>query len=169
MIKKIIIVLCFVAVFAVALWYLFELQGYKDVQISENEISEQKIEEPMAVEEKVYSYTKETLAENCATDDKIFCAIEQTVKCTIDPDFVGCDKKNVPAFVLGKTDEVERPSTISFRIIKLKPVAGSSDVSVYTQSDCDALWFGLCKGTVVYSLTPGQDNWKVTNIFALVE
>ena len=112
-------------------------------------------------------YNSEDLQTECSADDKIFCAIELTVKCTIDPELVGCDKSVVPSFILGKTEEVERPTEISFKMTKIKPITNSSDISVYTESDCNALWFGLCKGTVVYSLTPKDNGWSVTNIFAL--
>ena len=107
------------------------------------------------------------MAAGCRAEDKIFCAIEQVIKCTMAPELEGCDKEYVPGFVLGKAEETPRPRHISFEITKIKPIPGSSDISVYTKSDCDAVWFGLCKGTVIYSLTQKDGRWAVTNIYAL--
>ena len=62
------------------------------------------------------------LLAGCQSEDKIFCAIEQTVKCTMVPDFAGCNKDFVPGFVIGKTDDTPRPTQISFEITKIKPI-----------------------------------------------
>ena len=152
---------------------LMALYGKKLItpETSQNEIvaatTSTNAEDNAVKADEMHVYNSGDLQTECSSDDKIFCAVELTVKCTMDPELAGCDKSVVPSFVLGKTEEVERPSEISFKVVKIKPITNSSDISVYTESDCNALWFGLCKGTVVYSLTPKDNTWAVTNIFAL--
>jgi hypothetical protein len=57
----------------------------------------------------------------------------------------------------------------SFSITKIKPIPDTRDISVYTKSQCDASWFGLCQGTVIYSLSAKDGVWKVSNVYALEE
>lgn len=115
--------------------------------------------------ENVYEFDK--LSEECRKDDMVFCAIEKAVKCTINPDLGVCDKESVPSFVLGKVEDNIRPSKIGFNIVKIKPSTDSQAISVYTKSQCDASWFGLCNGTVIYLLEPSNNGWKVMNIYAI--
>ncbi|MBO5037930.1 MAG: hypothetical protein J6C85_00525 [Alphaproteobacteria bacterium] len=154
--KRILITFGFVLVFALGAYGLFYIEGRPEPVLDEQHFNEE-----------VHTYKADDLNSGCAGEDKIFCAIERTVKCTMAPEFEGCDKKYVPSFVLGKTKDVVRPTEMSFKIIKIKPIIGEKDIAVYTQSDCDTMWFGLCKGTVVYSLSPKGDGWAVTNIYAL--
>lgn len=168
MLKKAVIILMFIALFAlgaIAMFYMQKKATSESVEATEVTVATKEKQE--AADEPVYTYKADNLSEKCAVDDKIFCAVERTVKCTINPDMSICNKNYVPNFVLGQTNDVERPKEISFKIVKIKPIPESSDISVYTQSDCDTLWFGLCKGTVVYSLTSAHDEWQVMNIFAL--
>jgi len=169
MLKKAVIILMFIALFAlgaIAMFYMQKKATSESVEATEVTVATKEKQQETA-DEPVYTYKADNLSEKCAVDDKIFCAVERTVKCTINPDMSICNKNYVPNFVLGQTNDVERPKEISFKIVKIKPIPESSDISVYTQSDCDTLWFGLCKGTVVYSLTSAHDEWQVTNIFAL--
>ena len=154
-------VIIFLAAATLVLYMQKKMTAEPDVEIVET------VAEESADTDTTHTYTAETLQSECTSDSNIFCAIERTVKCTINPELEICDKNYVPAFVIGKAEDTERPTEISFRITKIKPIPETSDISVYTQSDCNALWFGLCKGTVVYSLTTKNDDWVVTNIFAL--
>ena len=163
MFKKVVVICGFLLVFGAALAVLFKMKGNDKPVLEQN----QPIEEVQTVSDSVHSYSINDLATSCQSDDKIFCAIEQTVKCTMAPDLEGCNQDFVPGFVVGKTDETPRPTQISFEIIKIKPIPGTNDSSVYTKSDCDAIWFGLCKGTVIYSLKQKDNRWAVTNIYAL--
>lgn len=165
MIKKVVIVCGFLAIFAAALAALFNMKGL-DAPVLE---PQKEVKEVQNIGDSLHSYSAAELTVSCQSDDKIFCAIEQTVKCTMKPDFAGCHKDYVPGFVIGKTDDTPRPTQISFEIVKIKPIPGTNDISVYTKSDCDAIWFGLCKGTVIYSLTQKGNRWAVTNIYALEE
>ncbi len=163
MVKKIVIVCCFLGVFGAALWVIFQMKGI-DKPVLEKKVI---VEEVQNIGDSVHSYSVAEMTVGCQSEDKIFCAIEQTVKCTMNPDFAGCHKDFVPGFVIGKTNDTPRPTQISFEIMKIKPIPGTNDVSVYTKSDCDAVWFGLCKGTVIYSLSQKGSRWAVTNIYAL--
>lgn len=118
----------------------------------------------------LYVYQAAELKEGCSSLDKVFCAVERAVKCTIKPELVDCAKGKVPGFVLGQAGGTARPSVISFEITKLKPLANENSLSVYTRSECDAEWFGLCRGTVIYSLKPdleAEGEWVVENVYAL--
>jgi len=168
MLKRIAIVTGFVAFFALMagiLFYLKDKQGVQDVSVS----VENKVVQNTVKAEEMHVYNAEQLSDACAEQDGIFCAIEKVIKCTMKPDRDGCHKSAVPAFVISDAEDMERPTEMSFKITKIKPVPESQDISVYTESDCNAMWFGLCKGTVVYSLTPRESDggWAVYNIFAL--
>ena len=162
MLKRMLIVGGFTIMCGAALYALYAMKG-QEAPVLENAAD---VTVAQSVSDSVHSYALDELKEECAAEDGIFCAIEQVVKCTIKPDFAGCDKEYVPGFVLGKIEEAPRPTEISFAITKIKPIPGGGDISVYTTSDCDATWFGLCKGTVIYSLTRKGDRWAVTNISA---
>lgn len=164
MVKKIIIISLFVLFFGAMFFY-----GYKLITpvTRTTEVAEINVAKKDIPADEMHEYNSEDLKTECSSEDKVFCAIERTVKCTIEPTLNGCDKSLVPGFVLGNVEGVDRPTSVSFKVTKIKPIDNSSDISVYTESDCNALWFGLCKGTVVYSLTPKDNDWAVTNIFAL--
>ena len=165
MLKKTFTILGFILIFAMAASLIFYMQ--RKATLSETDTAKN-ISQSANLDIQ-HTYTADTLQAECQSDSDILCAIERTVKCTINPELETCDKDLVPAFVIGKVEDTERPTEISFRITKIKPIPESTDISVYTQSDCNALWFGLCKGIVVYSLSPKNNNWAVTNIFALEE
>lgn len=161
--KKVLILSLFTAFFALALYLVYQMRGELSPVIESKAIGQ----EQKVISDAVHTYRAEDVKSVCTAEDGIFCAVERTVKCTLAPDLDGCTTENVPAFVLGKSEEVQRPTEISFSITKLKPIPESNDISVYTKSDCDALWFGLCKGTVIYSLTQKSGQWTVANIYAL--
>jgi len=167
MFKRVALVAGFILIFALAAAGIFYMQA-KHVAVKEQAQAEAVQKTADLKAEDMHAYKADGLADGCSSDDKIFCAIERTVKCTMKPDLADCQGELVPAFVLGKTDDAERPTEISFKLTKIKPIPDSTDVSVYTESDCNAMWFGLCKGTVVYTLSfKGNDEWAVTNIYAL--
>ena len=161
--KRILIVLGFVSFMVMMLYVVFLMTKVKETEI----VPLPTQEKVQAVEDTLHAYKKDSLSEVCDVDDQIFCAIEKAVKCTIDNELSMCDDGEIPSFIMGKTEEDVRPSEISFSITKIKPVPESRDIMVYTQSDCNASWFGLCKGIVIYSLTPKDGNWVVSNVLAL--
>lgn len=168
MIKRIFLVCGFILFFAFACSIVFYMQQPSEIQASTKAAQPQSEQDLSQNAESLHSYTIENITEGCSAEDKIFCAVERVVKCTIAPTLSDCDKNLIPAFIVEQAQDTDRPTEISFKFTKIKPIPESSDLSIYTQSDCNAMWFGLCKGTVVYSLTPNNNgNWSVTNIFAL--
>lgn len=165
MIKRIFIVGGFVVLAICAISVLYMMNN-KSIQKVVNTVNETKQEISI---DKEFVYNKGELKEECIKDDMIFCAIEKVVKCTINPDMNVCNKDSIPSFVLGKVEDDIRPNKIGFNIVKIKPVEGSRDVNVYTKSQCDASWFGLCNGTVIYLLSPSNESWRVVNIYAIEE
>lgn len=163
--KRILIIVGFVVIALAGIATIYNMTGNKDTNIKAMAIDSGVKE----VKSSVYSYEKDKLSEECLNDDEVFCAIERTVKCTLNPEFSICEKDLVPSFVLGKTQEDVRPSNIRFSITKIKPIPDTRDISVYTKSQCDASWFGLCQGTVIYSLSAKDGGWKVVNVYALEE
>ena len=169
MFKRIAIVTGFIAFFAAMAMILFYLKDKNNsVEATSVAVETAKVENVVKTDE-MHVYNAENLSEACASDDEIFCAVEKVIKCTMKPDMDGCRKSVVPAFVIADAEDMERPTEMSFKIVKIKPIPESSDISVYTESDCNAMWFGLCKGMVVYSLSPkdNEGSWRVNNIFAL--
>lgn len=167
MFKRVVLVAGFILIFVLAAAGIFYMQA-KHTAVKEKAQAEAVQNTANFNAEDMHVYRADDLASGCSSDDKIFCAIERTVKCTIAPELSDCQGELVPAFVSGKTEDTERPTEISFKLTKIKPIPDSTDVSVYTESDCNAMWFGLCKGTVVYTLSfKGNNDWAVTNIYAL--
>jgi hypothetical protein len=167
MFKRIAIVTGFIAFFAAMAMILFYLEG-KDNGVETTSVAAENTEVQNVIKtDEMHAYNAENLSVACSAEDGIFCAVEKVIKCTMKPDLESCNKNVVPAFVIADAEDMERPTEMSFRIVKIKPIPESSDISVYTESDCNAIWFGLCKGTVVYSLSPKDGGWAVNNIFAL--
>lgn len=165
MLKRVLIVLGFVAFFGGCLYMVYSMSGAKNTKI----VPLVESKEVKEVNLSLNSYKLEELSEVCDKDDEIFCAIERTVKCTINPNLSICVEGEVPGFVLGKIEDDIRPKNVSFSITKIKPVPDSRDVLVYTKSQCDGSWFGLCSGTVIYFLSAVDGAWKVVNVNALEE
>ena len=133
------------------------------------EAGEQVIAKPqfdIKFEDIVYSYESGKLPEGCDKGSDIVCAIDMQVKCTIDPKFAECDPKKLPKFTFMEDDILQRPTQASFQIVKLKPIDANT-VEVYTQSDCNGVWFGLCKGNIVYVLSNKSGGWTVKDLYAL--
>lgn len=63
-------------------------------------------------------------------------------------------------------DSLQRPTKASFQIVRLKPIDANT-VEVYTKSDCNGVWFGLCKGNIVYVLSNKSGSWAVKDLYAL--
>lgn len=161
--RRFVIVLIFLLVVCGACFAIYKMKG-NDVPKLEAVSQVKSVEK---ISDSLHSYNASDLKSGCDADDKIFCAIERTVKCTLAPELDGCVADVVPSFVIGKVEQEVRPTEISFAITKIKPITGTKDISVYTKSDCNASWFGLCKGNVIYSLSNNEGEWVVTNIYAL--
>ncbi|MBR5599619.1 MAG: hypothetical protein IKW39_06230 [Alphaproteobacteria bacterium] len=165
MLKRILIVSFFVLLAIGGISAIYFMTGDKKTNIGEIAKGKEITEVSLSFN----SYGINNLKENCSSQDEIFCAIEKTVKCSINPKLSICKKGEVPSFVLGKTEDDVRPKNVSFAVTKIKPTAETRDISVYTKSQCDGSWFGLCQGTVIYSLSMKDGYWKVINVYALEE
>ncbi len=163
MIKRVLIVGGFIVFSLLCVAGIYVMKGDETPEIAPIIVKN----EAKTISDSLHSYKKDELKDGCEVNDQIFCAIERTVKCTLNPSLSECNKNNVPSFVIGSAEVDVRPTEISFSITKIKPIPESIDVSVYTKSDCNASWFGLCSGTVIYSLSPRDGYWAVTNVYAL--
>ena len=119
-----------------------------------------------AFEDKVYTYNLENLPEKCQINSTMACAVEFAVKCTINPDFAGCRQSKLPKFIFMEDPSLERPTEISFKISKIKPISADL-VEIYTESTCNGNWFGLCNGNIIYIIVPTEDAWRVKDIYAI--
>ena len=117
-------------------------------------------------EDVVYRYDINNLPQGCDKGSDIVCAIDLQVKCTINPKLAECDAKKLPRFTFMEDESLQRPTQSSFQIVKLKPIDATT-VEVYTKSDCNGVWFGLCKGNIVYVLSNAKGTWVVKDLYAL--
>ena len=161
--RRVVIVVLFLLVFSSACFFIYKLRGNRVPVLEDVSV----VRAVKKISDSVHSYSASDVKSGCEAEDKIFCAIEKTVKCTLAPELDGCVAEVVPSFVIGKVEAEVRPTAISFEITKIKPIAGTNDISVYTKSNCNASWFGLCKGNVIYSLSNKDGEWVVNNIYAL--
>ncbi len=124
----------------------------------------------LGIEDKKFSFSKETLAEGCTEESNILCTINMALKCTINPDFSECasHKGQMPDFIFMVDDSLGRPTEITYQVQKLKSLEGTA-VEVYTNSQCDGNWFGLCNGNIIYVMDFQNNNWVVKDIYALAD
>ena len=122
--------------------------------------------------DKLYSYQKDNLPETCESDNEIVCAIENVVKCALNPTASYCDKKTMPEFLFyddsmfAEGDVLGRPSEQSFKITKIKPLDNQT-IEVFTKGQCDKNWFGVCEGNVIYVMTKQFGTWQVQDVYAI--
>ena len=133
---------------------------------SEEQDNELNQAETPKYEETVFAYKMGELNDNCSAQSPMVCAIDLAVKCTIDPKRADCAKKQMPGFIFMEDESLQRPTEMTFRIYKLKPL-NDGTVEVYTDSTCNGNWFGLCQGNIIYVMKPMGENWMVHNIYAL--
>ncbi len=120
------------------------------------------------ISEKVYSFDLNTLTSGCDESSEIICAINTSIKCTINPEFSDCEqaKNAMPKFVFLNDENLQRPTSQSYKVNKLKPLPDGT-VEVYTQSTCNGNWFGLCNGNIIYIMTNKNNTWIVKEIYAI--
>lgn len=116
--------------------------------------------------EQPVTYELNSLPETCQLNSKMACAVELAVKCTINPDFNGCKDAKLPNFIFMNDPSLQRPSQISFKINKIKPISADL-VEIHTQSTCNGNWFGLCNGNIIYVLVPNGEDWRVKDVYAI--
>jgi len=120
------------------------------------------------ISETVYSFDLNTLTSGCEENSEIVCAINTSIKCTINPQFADCAeaKDAMPKFVFMDDDNLQRPTSQSYKITKIKPLP-DGNVEVYTQSTCNGNWFGLCNGNIIYIMNNANGKWIVKEIYAI--
>ncbi len=118
--------------------------------------------------ETVFSFDINTIKPGCDSDSEIVCAINASIKCTINPDFAECAelKAYMPNFVFMRDESLQRPTAQSYRITKMKPLSDGT-IEVYTQSTCNGNWFGLCNGNIIYVMDRQNDRWVVKDLYAV--
>lgn len=116
-------------------------------------------------EDKIYSYQIDNLVASCDKGSEIVCAIDLNSKCTINPKGQECDKSKMPKFVFMEDESLQRPTEMTFQIVKIKPL-DATQIEVYTKSTCNGGWFGLCNGNVIYVLNNKDGQWVVKDIYA---
>lgn len=116
----------------------------------------------------VFAFSKDSLPENCIEKDEQFCAVENAVKCTINPALEMCKNLNLPKFIFMQDAGLDRPTEISYKLTN-KRVLLNDTVEIHTDSSCNGGWFGLCQGTVIYVLAQPeeQNGWYVKDIYAI--
>mgnify|MGYP001110388324 CR=1 FL=1 len=116
--------------------------------------------------QKSFHFSKDSLTAGCEDDSEIICAINLTVKCSIDPKFAECDKSKMPKFIFMEDESLQRPTESGYKITKLKPIA-EGQMEVYTQSQCNGQWFGLCNGNIIYVMGQKDGHWVVKDLYAM--
>ncbi len=120
------------------------------------------------ISETVYSFDLNTLTAGCNENSEIVCAINTSIKCTINPQFADCAeaKDIMPKFIFMDDENLQRPTSQSYKITKIKPLS-DGNIEVYTQSTCNGNWFGLCNGNIIYIMNNAKGKWIVKEIYAI--
>lgn len=134
--------------------------------IDENETVVAQPQFDIKFEDVVYQYDANNLPQACDKGSDIICAIDLQVKCTINHKLPECDAQKLPKFTFMEDESLQRPTKASFQIVRIKPIDATT-IEVYTSSDCDGVWFGLCKGNIVYVLSNKSGEWIVKDLYAL--
>lgn len=137
---------------------------------SENNDSAAKIQSETSSIDKdtVFSFNAENLTAGCDCSSEMICAINKTIKCTINPDFEECAeaKNTMPDFVFMQDDSLQRPTFQSYQIDKITPRDDGS-IEVRTKSSCNGNWFGLCNGNIIYIMKYSDSHWIVADMYAV--
>lgn len=114
-----------------------------------------------------FSIGKEELEQPCKVNSDMVCAVNLFIKCSINSQMAECQqsKERLPSFVFMQDESLERPTQVTYNITKLKPLSGGV-VEVYTRSQCDGKWFGLCNGNIIYVMKPDGQSWAVQDVYA---
>ena len=118
--------------------------------------------------ETVFSFDINTIEEGCTSDSQMICAINVSIKCTINPEFSECteNKAFMPNFIFMQDESLKRPTSQTYKITKLKPLSDGT-VEVHTQSTCNGNWFGLCNGNIIYVMDYQNNHWMVKDLYAI--
>ena len=116
----------------------------------------------------IFSFDINTLSPGCDNNSEMVCAINASIKCTINPEFAECAelKAFMPNFIFMQDESLQRPTSQSYKITKIKPLSDGT-VEVYTQSTCNGNWFGLCNGNIIYVMDYQNNRWIVKDLYAI--
>lgn len=163
MIKKLIVILFMLALLCFSIYLVTKTKNADRTVVEESVVE---VEMPK-LPEQVFSFEKSTLNENCSIDDSMFCAIEVAVKCTINPEFSICAKADLPKFIFMTEQGLDRPTEMNYKIIDKKNL-NNGTTEIYTESNCNGNWFGLCQGTIIYVMAQkAQKIWYVKDIYGI--
>jgi hypothetical protein len=144
--------------------YLVTKTKDADRTVAEESVIE--IETPK-LPEQFFNFEKDSLSEDCSIDDSMYCAIETAVKCTINPEFSTCAKADLPKFIFMNEPGLDRPTEMNYKIVD-KKILGNGTTEIYTESNCNGSWFGLCQGTIIYIMAQKPENvWYVKDIYGI--
>lgn len=168
MLRKIIVVIAMLALISFSA-ILYKKSAQQTGMVEPNMQTEEQVVEAVeqeALPETIFTFNIENLSDDCSQENNLLCSVENAVKCTINPDLKFCAALKLPEFIFMKDPSVDRPSEISYKIVN-KKVLPNNTTEIYTESACNGNWFGLCQGTVIYVLSPDNDNWQIKDIYAI--
>jgi len=165
--KKVGMIIAALAVAGVA-YYFYEYMSHKAVDLKEGEAAVVAPQFDMVFESSTQTFKKDELNTDCSTKNAAVCAVEATVKCSINPALPICDKSKMPDFVFMQDESLGRPREISYQIISMKQI-DKNTLEVHTQSTCDGQWFGLCSGKVIYVVDDAKGFFRVKDVYALAQ
>ncbi len=161
MLKKIIVIAALLLLVGFSAFLLYKTDNARVKNNQDEPVKEAKLPDTLFV------FSKDTLSEDCSQSDEQFCAVENAVKCTINPNLNGCSEANLPKFIFMQDPGLDRPTEISYKIVNRR-VLVNNNVEIHTESSCNGGWFGLCQGTVIYVLSePDGGKWFVKDIYAI--
>ena len=166
MLKKIIVIICMLALLGFS---LILLQKTKNTTVDNSLIEDEEIATIPVQEnlpEEIFTFNVQDLSPECTTDNKIVCTVEKAIKCTLKPDLSICNKNELPSFIFMQDASIDRPTEISYRFINKKDLPNGTK-EIYTESSCNGNWFGLCQGTVIYVIANNDEQLVVKDIWAL--
>ena len=167
MLKKIIVVIAMLALIGLSIFLIRKTPNNNEVIVSED--SQQQPVPEEVLPEQNFTWNTQNITEDCSMDEAKPCAVETAVKCTVRPDLKICNKDKLPKFIFMTDPSINRPTEVNYRFIGKKNLPNNT-VEIYTESDCNGTWFGLCQGTVIYVLTTDEknsENWFVRDIYAI--
>lgn len=165
MLRKIIVIIAMLAILGLSIVLYKKSTPSNTIDTTQNE-QQTEIKAEENIPETIYTFNIENITDECSVENLQFCAVENAVKCTVSPERELCTKLNLPQFIFMKDASIDRPSEISYKISD-KKVLPNNTTEIYTESACNGSWFGLCQGTVIYVLTPVNENWQVKDIYAI--
>ena len=165
MLRNIIVIIAMLAVIALSV-YLYKKSTPKTASTEDFAEEQAEVIAEEVLPDSIYTFNIENVTENCTQENPQFCAVENAVKCTVNPDSEFCKNSKLPEFIFMKDPSIDRPSEISYKIVN-KKVLPNNTTEIYTESACNGNWFGLCQGTVIYVLSPVDEAWQIKDIYAI--